>query len=74
MKPTSLKPGDQVICSGRRMEFIRRDRQPCRAAVNVLRCDDYRGLNGPADDGTCHMTDHYLSRNVARATAVKGGV
>jgi hypothetical protein len=65
MRPTLLKPGQQVVCDGRMMLFVRRDKGYCaRPGVNVFRCDDYRGLNGPADDGTCTMTDYRVSRFV----------
>lgn len=69
MKPTSLKAGDQVECGGRVLTFIRRGAQSCKPAVNVLQGDDYRGLDGPTDDGRCTMSDYDLSRNCERLAA-----
>lgn len=66
MRPTLLKAGDQVRVDGRVMTFLRRDRQPCRSAVNWFQCEAYRGLNGPSDDGRCTMTDYAVSRHCER--------
>jgi hypothetical protein len=70
MRPTLLKPGMTVLSEGvfgppREMLFLRRERQPCRAALNYFRCDAYRGINGPTDDGTVTMTDYRVSRFVS---------
>lgn len=46
----------------RTFTFIRRDRQPCRSAVNIFQCDDYRGLNGPDDKGITHLTDYQVTK------------
>ena len=66
MRPTLLKAGCQVTCEGRVMTFLRRDTQPFHPAVNWFQCDDYRGLNGPTDDGRCTMSDYRVSRLVER--------
>lgn len=72
MRPTLLKPGRKVKCSGHVMTFLRRDRQPCRPAVNWFQCDAYRGINGPDDDGRCTMSDYAVSRNVEPADSEIG--
>lgn len=73
MKPTALKPAMRVILDGGHgaleMVFVRRDRQPCRAAVNYFRCERFRGLYGPADDGLCTVSDYRVSRFVSPVAA-----
>jgi hypothetical protein len=51
------------------MTFKRRDgrRAGFISATNYFQCDDYRGLNGPNDDGTCTMTDSRVVRHVKEA-------
>lgn len=68
MKPTALKPGRKVICSGRVMTFLKRIKACCgQPAENWFQCDDYRGLNGPSDDGRCTMTDYQVAHKVEAA-------
>ena len=69
MKPKLLKPGAKVKCDGRELVFVRREKADCQPPLNVLRCEDYRGLNGPKDTGLCTMTDNYLARHCAAATS-----
>lgn len=68
MRPTLLKPGMKVVVKDcfedREMTFLRRERQPCRAAVNYFQCDAYRSLYGVADQGICTITDYRISRFV----------
>ncbi len=74
MKPTLLVPGRDYACDGRLMTFVRRDKGFPQPAVNVFQCEDYRGLNGPTDDGKCTMNDARVVRHVAPVgSAEKGG-
>ena len=66
MKPTTLNPGDHVSNGSHILTFLRRETQPCRSAINVFSCDDYRGLNSPTDPGICTATDTYAARNFTR--------
>ncbi len=65
MKPTSLKRGQKVqfTCIGGTFTFtfLRRDRE-VRPARNWFQCDDFRGLNGPDDDGKTPLSDYDVSR------------
>ena len=74
MKPTTLKPGQKVIngnpSGGHTMVFVRRIpgwRLQSGEAVNIFRCDAYRGLVGPTDDGTVNMSDQYVSKYIQPA-------
>lgn len=72
MKPTTLKPGMKVLCDGREMTFVRRDKAYCGTpATNWFQCEDYRGINGPLDDGKCTMSDYRVSRNVQPHSALR---
>ena len=70
MRPTLLRPGDQVVVTlfgGTKApaEFVRR--VPARGgvkAVNYLRFPGFAGQDGPEDDGTCQMSDYDVSRKV----------
>lgn len=69
MRPTLLVAGREyqsrgAFTSAYPYTFVRRERQPCRAAINIFRCEAFRGLNGPTDDGTVHMTDYEVSRKI----------
>ena len=68
MRPTLLKPGMTVVVDDGHaadfMVFVRRDRQPCRPALNWFQCDAYRGINGAGDRGLCTMSDYRVSRFV----------
>ena len=67
MKPTSLHPGTAVVIEGRRMTFIRRDRDT-RPPQNVFQCNDFIGLDGAEDNGLCTVTDYRVSRFMKPAT------
>ena len=69
MRPTTLIPGRQYHSAGifgapKTYTFVRRDRQPCRPAINIFQCDDYRGMNGPNDAGITHLTDYQVRINI----------
>jgi hypothetical protein len=69
MRPTLLRPNQRVAVDDgfgqrREMVFLRRDRQPCRPAVNYFQCDAFIGLYGAGDKGVCTMTDYRVSRFV----------
>lgn len=64
MRVVYLKPGRQVMCEGRVYTFctrLRRNHEICGRTVNIFQCDDFRGLNGPDDDGKVHLTDHEVN-------------
>lgn len=67
MKPTLLKPGMKVVCHGRQMTFLRREKNHLSSPVNWFQCADYRGLNGPNDDGKCTLSDSRVSREVIKS-------
>jgi hypothetical protein len=72
MKPTLLKPGEEIRCSGvqHTLVFVKRlpsDRSGSGKAVNIFRCEACRGLNGPDDEGFVQMSDYQVSRRCARA-------
>ena len=49
------------------MTFVRRITTQGWRKINILQCDEYRGMNGPDDDGKCEMTDMYLYRKCVPA-------
>lgn len=70
VKPTTMKPGQQIVCNGRVMTFLRRIKAYCgRPAENWFQCDDYRGLYGPNDDGRCTMSDYRVVQQVQPLSA-----
>ncbi len=76
MRPTLLKPGDEVLCSGIKyvsvfVKRIQSERSPSSRPKNFFRCDALRGLDGPDDEGLFEMSDYEVSRQCVRA-AVKG--
>jgi hypothetical protein len=40
---------------------LRRGKEIAGPTENVFICEAYRGLNGPADDGRCTMSDQMFS-------------
>jgi len=69
MRPSKLKPGTELkikFAFGKgsyEAEFIKRIPAALgRKATNHIRVPDFKGLNGPDDDGTCEMSDYELSR------------
>ncbi len=68
MKPTSLKKNDRVKIiniMGNPVIGTFKERIPRalgRKAYNVIRVNEYAGLNGPDDDGTVIMSDYDVSR------------
>jgi hypothetical protein len=76
MKPSALRPGDTLRrLSGRGANpsrvytFLRIEPgQPGRRADAVLRCEDYRGLNGPDDAGLCTVSAGELARHFERVS------
>ena len=72
MRPSTLKAGERVRVRGafgvQPAYFVRRrPAQAGRPAGNYLRCPAHAGMHGPADDGTCEMSDYEVSRRVERA-------
>jgi hypothetical protein len=64
MNASFLKPGMIVTIHGRPMTFVnrlRRGKEIAGPTENVFICEAYRGLNGPADDGRCTMSDQMFS-------------
>jgi len=71
MRPTQLKPGDEVYCAGSNhvYVFVKRipsERSPSGKPKNIFRCDAYRGLDGPNDEGLFEMSDYEVSRRCTR--------
>jgi hypothetical protein len=68
MKPTLLRRGMKVLCDGRTMTCVRRDKaQCCQPATCWFQCDDYCAMNGPGDNGLCTMSDARVLRPVEAA-------
>lgn len=73
MKPSTLKPGMRVLLTpslgntaARSATVIKRHPAGCgRKAITVVNVDDFRGLNGPCDQGTVHLSDYEVSRLLA---------
>jgi hypothetical protein len=71
MKPTLLKAGDEVCRTDSKhvFVFVRRipgERSTSGRPKNIFRCDAYRGLDGPKDEGLVEMSDHEVSRRCTR--------
>ncbi len=67
MRPTLLKPGDEVCRAGSThlYVFVKRipsERSPSGRAKNIFQCDVFRGLDGPEDRGMIEMSDYEVSR------------
>ncbi len=71
MKPTLLKPGDEITRTGspHTYVFVKRipaERSPSGRTKNIFRCDAFRGLDGPEDEGLVEMSDYEVSRRCKR--------
>ncbi len=71
MRPKLLKPGDEIICAGSRhvYVFVKRipaERSPSGRPKNIFRCDAYRGLDGPTDEGLFEMSDYDVTTRCTR--------
>jgi hypothetical protein len=73
MKPTYLKPGDLVIMHGRKMVFLRRDKEGAADHRNVFQCGDFAGLDGAGDRGLCTSSDFTVRWHCHRAPANEDG-
>ena len=56
MRPTQLKPGDQVSKMGSKHTYVFVKRIPSERSTsgktkNIFRCEAFRGLDGPNDEG-----------------------
>ena len=75
MKPTYLKPGDEVLKTGSTYTFVFVKRISANdsssgKSQNIFRCEAYRGLNGPNDEGIVTMSDYEVSRSCRRVSNV----
>ncbi len=73
MRPTLLKPGDEAHCSCCNYIYIfvkriPRERSTSGKPKNIFRCDAFRGLDGPNDEGLVEMSDYEVSRRLSRMT------
>ncbi len=71
MRPTLLKPDEEVYCAGSKhvYVFVKRipsERSPSGKPKNIFRCEAYRGLDGPHDEGLFEMSDYEVSRRCTR--------
>lgn len=65
MKPSKMKPGQEIRINGRVGFYVRRSpTQSGRPAINIIRVPDYAGLNGPDDNGLCQLSDYDFSHKV----------
>ncbi len=67
MRPILLIPGDEItrIDSTHIYVFVKRipaDQSPSGRPKNIFRCDAFRGLDGPKDEGLVEMSDYEVSR------------
>lgn len=68
MKVSWLKPGRRYLCGDRFYTFIarhRRGHETSGRTYSVFQCDDFRGMNGPTDDGRVHLTDHEVNKSIS---------
>jgi len=75
MRPSEIKPGTKLLISSLsgltddKYIAIFQERVPKgpggRKPYNVLKVPDFVGINGPDDEGICHMSDFDLSRRGA---------
>ena len=75
MKVKFLKPGDQVLMAGRVMTFQKRYRHGHETngpTESVFQCDDYVGLDGPADKGMVNFSDRMFAVNFPKRIAAVG--
>lgn len=64
MKPGNLQPGHAVVYDGRRrMVFMRKG--DARDEY-VFQCDDYRGFDGPDDQGFVTLTGRQIRQQCRR--------
>jgi hypothetical protein len=71
MKARFLIPGQPIKYNGRVMVFRRRLRnghETTGRTVNLFQCDDYRGLDGPDDEGLCTLTDYQVAHGATPTT------
>lgn len=71
MKPTSLKPGDEVCRSFSEHVYVFVKRIPSERSSsgrpkNIFRCDAFRGLDGPDAQGLVEISDHKIKRLYSR--------
>ncbi len=71
MRPTLLKPGDEVCCTDSKYTYVFVKRIPRENSIsgrpkNIFRCDAFRGLDGPDDQGLLEMSDYDVSRRCTR--------
>jgi hypothetical protein len=66
MKPSALRPGDEVRRTGGSvvLTFIERD---SRRRLSVFQAVEYKGQYGQNDKGLCTVPDYQLSRSFERA-------
>jgi hypothetical protein len=67
MKPTLLKAGDEVCRTDSKHVYVFIKRIPGERSMsgrpkNIFRCDEFRGLDGPNDEGLVEMSDYEVSR------------
>ncbi len=71
MRPTLLKPGDEITRTDSHHTYIFVKRIPAERSTsgrpkNIFRCDAFRGLDGPDDEGLVEMSDYEVSRHCKR--------
>ncbi len=71
MRPTLLRPGDEVCCTDSKHVYvfvrrIPRERSTSGRPKNIFRCEAFRGLDGPDDQGLFEMSDYEVSRRCMR--------
>ena len=67
LKPTQVKPNAMLNVHFAQHQrtgyFVKRiPADSGRPAINYVRFPDFAGIRGEDDDGTCEMSDYFLSR------------
>lgn len=76
MRPTRLSPGDEVYKTDSQHTYVFVKRIPAERSAsckpkNIFRCDSFRGLDGPNDEGLVEMSDYEVSRHCSRKRGQK---
>jgi hypothetical protein len=71
MRARFMSPGMPFKYDGHTMIFIarlRRGHEIAGPTINVVQCDDYRGLDGPRDLGIVHISDRDIAKKSSPTT------
>lgn len=73
-RPAKLQPGDLLQRKNDPNERIYRFICRPKHGVSLCQCQDFQGLDGPADAGLVQIRDREMSLNFTKIQQVKEGV